>query len=76
MAAAGGRETAGTESGVQAGSSVAPCAMVLVVAVELIIRTSVLVDVGQNWWTFDDPGHSPDGPETAQERSWLSLTIN
>jgi hypothetical protein len=50
--------------------------MVLVVAVELIIRTSVLVDVGQNWWTFDDPGHSPDGPETAQERSWLSLTIN
>jgi hypothetical protein len=47
MAAAGGRETAGTESGVQAGSSAARLATVHM-AIELGIRTSALVDVGRN----------------------------
>jgi hypothetical protein len=76
MAAAGGRETAGTESGVQAGSSAALLARVLLMAVELVIRTSVLVVVGRHWSAFDGPATGPDGPETAQERSSFSLTID
>ena len=53
-----------TESGVQADSSVALLVMVLLVAVELLFRTSVLVDVGQCWWTFDGPATA----QTAQRR--------
>jgi hypothetical protein len=42
-----------TESGVQVDSSVALLVIVVLMALELLIRTSVLVDVRQCWWAFD-----------------------
>jgi hypothetical protein len=45
--------------------------MAILMAVELVFRTSVLVDIGRYWSAFD----GPDGPQTAQERSSYSLTI-
>jgi hypothetical protein len=39
----------------------------------LVFRTSVLVDVGRYQSTLDGPHDGPDGPETAQERSWIEL---
>jgi hypothetical protein len=44
---------------VSAGSSAALLVMVVLMAFELVTRTSVLVGIGRYWWTFD-------GPETAQ----------
>lgn len=38
--------------------------MVLVMAPELVFRTSVLIDGGQHWWTFDGPATA----QTAQGR--------
>jgi hypothetical protein len=57
-----------TASGVQADSSVALLVRVVVMAIELAFRTSVLVDVGRYWWTFD-------GPETAQTAQGRPRTI-
>ena len=54
-----------TEPGVQADSSVALLVRVVVMAIELAFRTSVLVDIGQYGWTFD----GPETAQTAQERS-------
>ena len=51
-----------TAPGVQADLSVAPLVGAGFMTLDLVFRTSVLVDVRQCWWAFDGPG-------AAQERS-------
>jgi len=62
----------GPVSGVQADSSVALLAMVLLMAAEMVFHTSVLVSVGRHWWSFDGP-HTA---QTAQRRPRNDLDLH